>query len=342
MAKLVVNSESLVSVADAIRTKGGTTEDLKFPQGFVDAVGAIESGGGIQYTDIVYNDDNTVTLTDTLGVEHTISCVYENNRLLSITYDGKEVVTVYDNGELVSVGETEVDVANAPLDNTLENLIDQSGVLGSTDETVTVTEKVEQLIDKAEELKMSIEVSGKRVSFRSDYEGVIESFIIPYTDFSNADSLYYFCYNSGVTDIPFYINSPKCTSAYAAFSKTPNLKHMVGMDTSKVTSAFNFFFQSAIEEIDEPFNFSSLTNESQGVNFNNCPNLRKLMFEEETIKVSTYISNSPYLDKDISVPSIIKGLAYVTEKRILKLHANIVLTDEQKATIRNKGWTLVQ
>lgn len=48
MAKLVVDSDSLVSVADAIRTKGGTTEDLEFPQGFVDAVGAIESGGGTE------------------------------------------------------------------------------------------------------------------------------------------------------------------------------------------------------------------------------------------------------------------------------------------------------
>lgn len=44
--KLVVDKESLVSVADAIREKGGTTESLEFPQGFVEAVGAIESGGG--------------------------------------------------------------------------------------------------------------------------------------------------------------------------------------------------------------------------------------------------------------------------------------------------------
>ena len=44
--KLVVNSDSLVSVADAIREKGGTNASLEFPQGFVDAVGAIESGGG--------------------------------------------------------------------------------------------------------------------------------------------------------------------------------------------------------------------------------------------------------------------------------------------------------
>lgn len=53
MAKLVVNSESLVSVADAIREKGGTTEDLEFPQGFVDAVGAIESGGGADPYDVI-------------------------------------------------------------------------------------------------------------------------------------------------------------------------------------------------------------------------------------------------------------------------------------------------
>jgi hypothetical protein len=50
MAKLVVNSDSLVSVADAIREKGNTTDELEFPQGFVEAVGAIESGGGTEIT----------------------------------------------------------------------------------------------------------------------------------------------------------------------------------------------------------------------------------------------------------------------------------------------------
>ena len=36
----------LASVANAIRTKGGTSASLAFPQGFVDAVGAIQTGGG--------------------------------------------------------------------------------------------------------------------------------------------------------------------------------------------------------------------------------------------------------------------------------------------------------
>lgn len=36
----------LTSVANAIRTKGGTSASLAFPAGFVDAIDAIETGGG--------------------------------------------------------------------------------------------------------------------------------------------------------------------------------------------------------------------------------------------------------------------------------------------------------
>lgn len=42
----LVNSVDLKAVADAIRTKGGTSDALTFPGGFVDAVGAIQAGGG--------------------------------------------------------------------------------------------------------------------------------------------------------------------------------------------------------------------------------------------------------------------------------------------------------
>ena len=37
---------NLTSIANAIRAKGGTSAQLAFPQGFVDAVEAIETGGG--------------------------------------------------------------------------------------------------------------------------------------------------------------------------------------------------------------------------------------------------------------------------------------------------------
>ena len=39
----------LTSVANAIRTKGGTSASLAFPAGFVDAIDAIETGGGADW-----------------------------------------------------------------------------------------------------------------------------------------------------------------------------------------------------------------------------------------------------------------------------------------------------
>lgn len=51
----------LTSVANAIRTKGGTSAALAFPAGFVSAVEAIETGGSINYLDhctkIVFGKD---------------------------------------------------------------------------------------------------------------------------------------------------------------------------------------------------------------------------------------------------------------------------------------------
>ena len=45
MANYVVSDTSLGSVADAIRTKGGTSAPLEYPQGFIDAIDAISGGG---------------------------------------------------------------------------------------------------------------------------------------------------------------------------------------------------------------------------------------------------------------------------------------------------------
>lgn len=42
----LTNDTDLTAVADAIREKGGTSTALVWPSGYVDAIGAIESGGG--------------------------------------------------------------------------------------------------------------------------------------------------------------------------------------------------------------------------------------------------------------------------------------------------------
>lgn len=46
MAYRKVDDTSLASVADAIRSKGGTSDALVFPDGFVSAISAIQAGGG--------------------------------------------------------------------------------------------------------------------------------------------------------------------------------------------------------------------------------------------------------------------------------------------------------
>lgn len=58
-----VNDNSLASVADAIRSKGGTSNALAFPDGFVSAISAIQTGGGAQSRQAKL----TITSTDYTG-----------------------------------------------------------------------------------------------------------------------------------------------------------------------------------------------------------------------------------------------------------------------------------
>lgn len=46
MSNYIVSDTSLTSIANAIRTKGGTNAALEYPDGFVQAIGEIEGGGG--------------------------------------------------------------------------------------------------------------------------------------------------------------------------------------------------------------------------------------------------------------------------------------------------------
>ena len=50
MSNYIVDGADLTSVANAIRTKGGTSAQLAFPAGFVDAIEDIETGGSGEWT----------------------------------------------------------------------------------------------------------------------------------------------------------------------------------------------------------------------------------------------------------------------------------------------------
>lgn len=57
----IANTADLTAVADAIRTKGGTTDTLIFPDGFVSAIGNLGSGEPVQPKDVNFIDyDGTV------------------------------------------------------------------------------------------------------------------------------------------------------------------------------------------------------------------------------------------------------------------------------------------
>ena len=46
MAEYLTNTTDLTKVASAIRAKGGTSDSLVYPDGFVTAIQAIQTGGG--------------------------------------------------------------------------------------------------------------------------------------------------------------------------------------------------------------------------------------------------------------------------------------------------------
>ena len=75
MAEYLTNTADLTAVADAIRAKGGISDPLVYPDGFVTAIQAIETGGGGGSDELV----NSL-------IDRTISGAYVNN---TVTIIGK-------------------------------------------------------------------------------------------------------------------------------------------------------------------------------------------------------------------------------------------------------------
>lgn len=61
MADYIATTEELTAVADAIRAKGGTSEQMVFPEGFVSAIDNIQTGGESMYHP-VQNDNTTFAI----------------------------------------------------------------------------------------------------------------------------------------------------------------------------------------------------------------------------------------------------------------------------------------
>lgn len=151
---------------------------------------------------------------------------------------------------------------------------------------------------------------------------------------------------SQVETIPYRIGGEKTWSYYRTFRDCKNLKFLYGLAVLAVTSfveALNGC--EALETIQEPLEFSNSVAINFAGAFTGCYALENIRFAENCIGEITgkslSFAQSPLLTAE-SVQSIAYGLAYISTAQTIVFHKDIVVPDDLKALILEKGWTLVQ
>lgn len=115
MSEYLVNSGDLVSVADAIRAKGETTETLVFPGGFVAAIETMETGKtGATLTVTTPAEGITVTVTNG-ELNYTKTTGADGTAVFSGLESGTWTITISD-GEHTATGTVDIDADyNVPM-----------------------------------------------------------------------------------------------------------------------------------------------------------------------------------------------------------------------------------
>lgn len=296
----------------------------------------------------------------------------ENANALGIANLTEKGVTIPETATTYDIMKSIADVSGGGGTDEIENLIDESGVLDSTEGTVT--EKVEELIMKANSIKAyEWRTKNARMMFHNAKQFPTKAVInLPYAyDVYQAFAYWneepipiveeltviapsittndyqrcmgqMFVYNNGVKKV--ILNMPD-ESQYMenTFSNTLNLEEVVlNFSTKNIQKYYATFNGSTVKRIIGVLDFSSATN--VGNMFYFCEKLEEVTFEPNTLSLSISLGQSSLLTNE-SVQSIIDGLKTLEEgatAKTLTLNKAIVLTDEQKATINAKGWTLVQ
>lgn len=105
---------------------------------------------------------------------------------------------------------------------------------------------------------------------------------------------------------------------------------------------YMFYNQQYLENINGEIDFTSI-NATTGTNlmFYACNNLKEVRFTKESLKYDLQMAQSRYLSLE-SLQSIIDGLGNVTTTRTLSLNSTAYnkLTEEQKQSATDKGWTI--
>ena len=163
----------------------------------------------------------------------------------------------------------------------------------------------------------------------------------PNLNINSDQSLYQvFLYNHCVERIILNLSNENLYMNSTFYGSSKLLEVVLGFSTKNITSSKETFSGSTkLIKIDGVLDFSS--NENVTNMFYGCSNLEYVRFEPNTLSVSISLGATSKLSAE-SVQSIIDGLATVETAQTLTLNKAISLTDEQKATINAKGWTLTQ
>ena len=105
--------------------------------------------------------------------------------------------------------------------------------------------------------------------------------------------------------------------------------------------SYTFFDLKNLVSIKGALDLSQCTNTTHA--FGSCSSLTDIEFVPNSISMSISFGDSSELSID-SVTSIINGLADLTDKggQTVTFHKDLTITDEQKANINAKNWSLVQ
>jgi hypothetical protein len=129
-----------LDIAHAIRVKSGTSEKIQAIN-FPDKIIEIPNGKlDIDYKEIIYNTDNTITFIDKNDVEHLMKCVFDaSGKLKTVKMDGIVFFVTYEGDYLVSINNTKIDLKNKIYLDTAEALI---GDVTSIQEELEIASKI--------------------------------------------------------------------------------------------------------------------------------------------------------------------------------------------------------
>lgn len=122
-----------------------------------------------------------------------------------------------------------------------------------------------------------------------------------------------------------------------------NLKN-ISFSPKLIGTSFQYMFynQQYLENIDGEIDFTRIsTTTGTNLMFYACNNLKEVRFTKESLKYNLQMAQSKSLSLE-SLQSIIDGLGNVTTTRTLSLNATAYnkLTEEQKQSATDKGWTI--